>query len=455
MNAGWVHCIGLGGIGVSAVAKFYLAKGYRVTGSDPVPSPVIDDAIEHGAEYLGPARADHITSDMTCIVRTDACRPDNPELQAAHRLNRPVKTFAVALGEIMAPFTQRVCISGTNGKSTTTALTGLLFTKAGLDPTVFVGSRVTAFNGNLRLGGTTTFVAEADEWRDHFHALAPTTLVITNVELDHPDYFQSVEQLVKSFQVMVDKLPRDGRLILNGDDPACARWAADPRAMTVGTGASAQLRYRVTRSGPEYQTFELRWAKQALGTFTLFVPGPHNVSNVALAIATALATGAKTADIQPTLDSFRGIWRRFEVLRNDTVTVVNDYAHHPTAIRVTLAGARAFYPGRRLIAVFQPHHHHRLTALFDDFSSAFADADEVVLVDVYAVTGRENVVGMKSGRDLFTAVASRRSNVSFYPKAEDVLRHLRQSVRPGDVVIIMGAGDVWTVGPQAAKELLP
>ncbi len=446
-----LYCLGLGGVGVSAIAKYWLAQGVRVSGSDAVKSPVIDDAVNSGAVYVGQDNDPrHITKDFDLVVYTDACRSDHPELAAAHQAGIPTKNFSAALANIMEEYRVRVAVCGTNGKSTTTALAGLLLAEAGWDPTVFVGSRVTGFNGNLRLGGRQLFVAEADEWRDHFHALQPTVLAITNLELDHPDYFTSLDQLVQSFQMMVDRLPADGHLVINLDDPVGRQWSRHPRAVTVGQ-ADADLTHRIIRTGPAVQEFSATWRGQPLGTFALHVPGAFNVANASLAMAIALTLGAGPDTFRTTLEKFRGIWRRFEVIRLAQPTIILDYAHHPTAIRVTLTGAREFYPARRVIAVFQPHLHQRLTTLFPDFVQAFARADRVIIQSVYAVLGREQVADMKTGADLAEAIRQTGKLVEYAENTAATRRHLESSLQPNDVVVIMGAGDIWTLAEQLAQ----
>lgn len=447
-----VFCIGLGGIGVSAIAKYYAARGCQVIGSDAAASPVIDDAVRHGVTFIGADTAQaHISPDIDLVIYTDACRPDHPELLAARTQGLKTQTFGQALGEIMAAYPTRVAISGTNGKSTTTALTSLLLVDAGLDPTVFVGSRVTSFDGNLRLGGADLFVAEADEWRNHFHALHPTILTITNIEHDHPDFFADQAAVVASFQTMIERVPADGKIVLNIDDPATRRWIDDPRAITVSAQHPADLFYTIDRSGPEYQTWSATWQGRSLGSFPLHIPGAYNVANAACALATALTVGGGTASLDQTFSAFRGIWRRFEVIRPGSPTVINDYAHHPTGINGTIQAAREFYPGRRIVAAFQPHHHSRLTALYPDFVSSFNQADVIIIDEVYAVLGRENTVGMKTGQDLVRDLQALGKDAQYAADTAATLTILQKIIQPDDVVLVMGAGDIWTIGELVAN----
>lgn len=443
-NIHGVYCIGIGGVGVSAVAKYWLAQGAAVSGSDPVSSPLTFDITKAGGVHYLDIDSERLSAGIDLVIYSDACPPNHPELVAAHQHGLVCLSFADALGQIMNAYPVRAAIAGTNGKSTTTALAGLLAAGAGLDPTVLVGSRVGDFDGNLRLGRSPIFVAEADEWRDHFHALHPTVLTITNLELDHPDYFTNLDQLVGSFQAMVDRLPVDGSLIINLDDPLVKQWQNHPRAITVGQGP-ADFTYQIRQSGPEQQRFTASWQGKPLGDFRLHVPGAFNVANAAQAMATVLTLGASPKTFSETLEKFRGIWRRFEIVRPAEPTVILDYAHHPTAIRGTLSGAREFYPNRRIVAIFQPHLHQRLTTLFQDFAEAFAQADEVIIQEVYAVLGREQRTGMKTGVDLSAAVRQTGKTVFFAEDAKTTRRHLEGMVQPNDLLIVMGAGDIWTL----------
>ncbi|MBI2984477.1 MAG: UDP-N-acetylmuramate--L-alanine ligase [Candidatus Kerfeldbacteria bacterium] len=448
-----VYCLGLGGVGVSAVAKYLLRHGISVAGSDPVRSPLTADVEALGGRHFVDVDPQRLSPDVDLVIYSDACPPDHPELVAARRLGRPVMTFAESLGAIMHSFPRRVIIAGTNGKSTTTALTGLLLESAGLNPTVFVGSRLSSFNGNLRFGGQQVFVAEGDEYRQHFHQLEPTILTLTNLEPDHLDFFHNLPTLIASFDTMVGRLDRSGRLVLNIDDPIIRRqWGRHPARLTFGFNRSADVVVEDYRTAAGRQLFRLRTRQGDLGQFILHVPGRFNVMNVVAAVATALSTGAEPQQFIRTVAAFRGIWRRFELLNPQAaVTVVNDYAHHPTAVRGTLEGAKSFFPGRRLIAVFQPHHHIRLATLFTDFCQSFRSADLTIVSEVYAVLGREEPA-TKTSRDLTQALRRQGQSVEYAATVAEAGSLVRRLVQPGDVVVIMGAGDIWRLAQSLAAE---
>ncbi len=445
-----VYCIGLGGVGVSAVAKYFLAHGATVSGSDPKRNPLVDDLLRLGATWWPDERPERLTADVDLVVYTDDAHPDHPLRLKAKQLGLPTQNFSATLGLIMDRCRQRLAVAGTNGKSTTTALLGLLLADAGLDPSVFIGSRLSDFNGNLRLGQSDVFVAEADEYRDHFLNLRPTAAVVTNIELDHVDYFHDDKHLMASFRQFAQGLAAD-RLVVNADDRGLA--ALFPQAVTFGFSQAAQLQAHDVRQTAGQQTFAAAWRGASLGVFTLHIPGRFNITNALGAMAAALVTGASPKTFSATLDRFRGIWRRFQILTapSSPLTIVNDYAHHPTAVRVTLAGAKTFYPGRRIIAVFQPHHHNRLTALFDDFARSFTAADHSIIVETYTVPGREpQNQDVKTSRELVKVLAGQGRPADYVAspaEAEAFVRHLAQ---PGDVVLIMGAGDIWKIAESLA-----
>lgn len=445
-----VYCIGLGGVGVSGVAKFLLATGVQVAGSDPDTSPITKDVEALGAVHfttIDPARV----AAYAAVIHTDACPADHPEMEAARQAGIPIFSFAEALGQIFNSFEQRVAISGTNGKSTTSALTGILCAAAGLDPTVFVGSRVAQFNGNLLLGQGPTMIAEADEYRNHFHHLRPTILTVTNIEIDHFDFFPNLAAIQKSFRTEAEQLGT-GTLVANADSPVVRDLFRDhPNVVWFGERGQ-QLMLRNIRALPGAQSFDVDWMGQRLGSYTLHIPGKMNIQNAAAAMTTALVAGAEPRTFDQVLKDFRGVWRRFEILNpGASTTVINDYAHHPSALRGTLEGAKAFYPGRRIIAVFQPHQQSRLDHLFDEFLTAFQAADSVILTDVYAVLGRHEAAE-HSSRELASRLEGQHQEVRYAPTLHNVLEATRSIAKPGDVILLMGAGDIWKIGNELSEQ---
>lgn len=447
-----VHCLGVGGVGVSAVARLLAHRGIRVSGSDLQASLFTADAQRDGISIV-PESAANVTAEINLVIYSDACPVHHPERIAAEQLGIPQVNFATALSWMLAEAEQSVAVAGTNGKSTTTALLGLILTVGGLDPTVVVGSRVPGFNGNIRLGGHKYFVTEADEYRDHFLAFYPTMLVVTNIEHDHVDYFPTIAAMTASFRTLAQQTHPQGHLVINLDDAISSQeFIHDPRVVTFSHRPTADLQIAAVRPGPGLQEFDVIWKGRPLGTWRIHQPGLFNVMNAAAAGAAALTFGIEPSVIAGVLNDFSGIWRRFEILNpGAAITIVSDYAHHPTSIRGVIAGAKEFFPGRRIILAFQPHHHHRLTSLFHFFTRAFVGVDELILCEVYAVAGREDHdPNEKTSRDLCGEVHHPSVHYAADPAKTEAA--IRQLAKPGDVVIIMGAGDIWEIGPHLAAD---
>ncbi len=442
-----LYAIGIAGVGVSAVARWYLQKGWRVSGSDPRPSPLVDDLRSLGADIVQIPMASRL-ADVDLVVYTDDVPVDQVERQEATRRGIPAASFAEALGTIMQDRPERLTVAGTNGKSTTSALLGIIVASVDRDPTVFVGSRVKEFSGNMRIGQGPHFIAEADEYRDHFLNFSPTAALITNVELDHVEYFKTVERMEDSYRQFLQKLPPQAPIIYNQDDPGAVRVCAEySQAISFGFSDQADARIVAYSSAAEQETFQIAYAGETSQKFTLHVPGRFNVLNAVGAVMMAHAHGIPINDCIAAVGAFRGIWRRFEVLNPGAGTlVINDYAHHPTSVRATIGGARVFYPQRRIIAVFQPHHRHRLQALFHEFATAFESAHEIIITDVYAVPGREDDdPTLPTSRDLVAAMTASGWNVHYAPSLTDVANTIAAIVKPGDAIVLMGAGDIWTL----------
>jgi UDP-N-acetylmuramate--alanine ligase len=444
-----VYCIGIGGVGVSAIARISLHSGARVLGSDMRRSPLIDDLVQGGADIVFAPDPSRITAEMT-VIYSDDVPPNHPERAAATACGATSYSFAEALGIAMSPSRHRVAIAGTNGKSTTTSITGLLAANAGLDPMVFVGSRLKEFQGNVRFGGTEYFIAEADEYRDHFLHYHPTIATVTNIELDHVDYFKTMSRMVESFQRFVTP---EMQLIANADNRTSRDlWTGRAKTTWFGFGPDADVRVHSWKTSSGQQEITIAYQGKIYGPFRLRIPGKINVENAVAAMTTAFVLGIPFESMTETLDAFRGIWRRFDILTPDSpITVINDYAHHPTSVQATITAAKSFFPNRRIIAVFQPHHRHRLHALFDGFANAFTAADVTILTDIYVVAGRDEAqVATPTSADLLTAIERHDQPIVYAPKLSDVQQSLRGMCRPGDVVLLMGAGDIWELGQPLA-----
>jgi len=413
-----IHFIGAGGIGISAAAKWCLAKGKKVSGSDLRASAVTEDLSRRGMVFHSGHAATNVSDGTQLVVYSPAVLETNVERARAAELGIPQWTYPEFLGAMSKEYST-IVVSGTNGKSTTTAMLGLILEAAGYDPTVIVGSLVPSFElGNLRVGNGRFFVVEGCEYRANMLRLNPEMIVLTNIEEDHLDFYRDLDHIRETFQTFVDKLKGRGFTVWNKNDPESNKLLID-RGVTYGFG-----------NGADYDGEKIE--------LNLKVPGRFNVMNALAATAAAMELGVPFETCKRTLEAFLGIWRRFErvgIWRGSEV--VSDYGHHPTAIRGTIEAAREFFPGRRIVLCFQPHQHSRTAELFDEFVGALGTADAVVIPEIYAVAGRTKGETVSS-KDLAAKITGARYAADLV-EAESVLRDI---VKEGDVLIIQGAGDV-------------
>lgn len=457
-----VHFIGIGGISMSAIAKLLRHQGIGVSGSDASPSEITDELARSGIDVKIGHDATAVPKETDLIVYSSAVPESNVErAEARKRPVRQINNFQF-LGEWTAD-ARTLLVTGTHGKSTVTAMLGLLLEAGGLDPTVLVGSRVTSFpEGNLRMGRKDLFVIEGDEWARHFLEFHPWSIIINNIELDHTDVYADLGAVVESFRELLRRVQDDGIVIANADDPNASSLIGQERERlekrgvrirTFGAGSHADLQISdvTVRSGE--QTFALRDRQGLVTRQMLLIPGRMNVMNAAAALALANMLGIKSDVTARVFSAFRGVWRRFEIVSDrDGMTVVSDYGHHPTAVRATLEAARSFYPNRRIVLCFQPHHRNRTKHLFLDFVSSFDRADALILSEIYDVAGRdaEEDHGVSS-HDLLQAVAHHDADrgmhrpLDYAPDPAASFAALQRWKKTGDVVIVMGAGDIYKI----------
>ena len=397
---GSFHFVGIGGNGMAPVAEILLSRGARVSGSDKTQTDMTRRLSELGARVHVGHRADQVGMVDAVIIST-AISPENPELLAARRRGIPVVHRGEALAGIMRGF-QGIAVGGSHGKTTTTSMIAHVLTQGGLDPTCVVGGRVAGFGGNARVGKKPYFVAEADESDGSFLKIAPHVAVVTNIDQEHMDYYQSFEQLKEAFVRFLSSVPPDGLAVACLDDPELSKLLPSlhvPR-MTYGFGADADVvASDVSGEGLSTQ-FSVHLRGKDLGTFNLNVPGLHNVLNALAAISVAHHFGLEPECSREALDCFRGVGRRFtQVGEEGGIRIVDDYGHHPTEISVTLAAARQAYPDRRLVVAFQPHRFSRTRDLLSKFATAFRLADVLVLGEIYAA-GEDPIAGISGGAAL-------------------------------------------------------
>ncbi len=448
-----VHFVGVGGISMSGLAAYLLARGYRVSGSDLKDSPLVRRLVDQGLAFYRGHAAEHVNG-ADLVVYTAAVKESNPELAAARRAGIPVMTRAELIGTLMEQARFGVAVAGTHGKTTTTALIALALVRAGLDPTALVGGEVEPLGGNVRLGSGNVLVTEACEYSETFLRFKPYLGVILNIDDDHLDYFHSMDNVVRAFHRFACLVPPEGALVANADDPRVREviGAGDVRAevITYGLAGGARWRARDVRyvEHAPYPEFTLEVDGAQAGRVRLSLPGRHHVSNALAALAACSRLGVSGPAALEAVSEFRGVRRRFELVGSvNGAPVYDDYAHHPAAIRVTLEAARRFNPDR-LWCVFQPHLFSRTKALLDKFAEELAAADLVVLPDIYP--SREEDPGDISSADLAREINARApSTARHVPALDDVVTLLRREVRPGDLVLTVGAGDVDRV----AREL--
>ncbi len=439
-----IHFVGIGGISMSALATILQQRGWRVSGSDLKQSSFTDRLVDQGAIiYLG-HKAEHVNG-ADVVVYTSAVRPDNPELIRAHELGIPVYVRAELLGELMAEAEFGIAIAGSHGKTTTTAMIGLMLERANQDPTVLVGGELDAIKGNVKVGNGRFLVAEACEYFDSFLSLQPFVGVVLNIDVDHLDYFRDLEHIKETFRRFALLVPDNGYLIACGDDQNVRDILPDLPCSVITYGLKDNVEWQAADLdlSPGKSTFSVIHNGQLLGRMSIKVPGKHNVSNALAAVALGNAVGLPFSIIASTLGQYEGTHRRFDYLGTyHGALVYDDYAHHPSEIRATLDAAKS-YGAKRTICVFQPHTYTRTKALLNDFANAFSEADIVLLTDIYAA--REKDTYGISTRDLAKEMSKTHPDARYVGSLEDAANLLSGELGKGDLLITMGAGDVHHV----------
>jgi UDP-N-acetylmuramate--alanine ligase len=442
-----VHFLGIGGAGMSALALIACRRGVVVTGCDVDPSGAADLS-SLGVEVLQGHHPSHLERARAVVV-TAAVDADHPELRRARELNLPVVPRKLALAALVGD-ARSVGVSGTHGKTTTTVMTTEALAAAGLSPTGLAGGRVAAWGGNARIDGNALFVVEADEYDQAFLTLHPTVAIVNNVEADHLECYGSVDALENAF---VEFAGRARVALVGADDPGALRVGARLKgARRFGFAADAEVRISDVSQGGEGTEATIRWREGATIRLTLRVPGIHNLRNAVAALGAVQALGGALEPAAAALAAFSGVGRRFERLgEHGGVAVVDDYAHHPSELAATLSAARQAYPGRRLVAVFQPHLYSRTIAHGDAMGQALAAADLVFVTEIYAA--REQPVPGVSGRQVAEAACRAGADARFEGARAEIGRRVREALRPGDVVLTLGAGDITRVAPELIRWL--
>jgi len=477
-----VHFIGIGGIGISALAKYYLKKGHKVSGSDLASSEITDALKEKGAKlFIGKHKVENLPKNVDLVIYSPAVQKTNPELKKAYQIqntkyNIRIMSYPEALGDLTKQhFT--IAISGTHGKSTTTCMIGLLLTRAGLDPTVIVGTKLKQFgDSNCRVGKSKYLVIEADEHFASFLSYWPKIIVLTNIEADHLDYYKNLKNILRAFRKYIFHLPINGFLVANRDDSNIKRMLK-----SKVKNQKSKLKFKI-------QNYSLKQKGAKKLKKILKIPGEFNVSNALAALIVARILKIPDKISFKAISEYHGSWRRFEIKkfklfnnyekRSRSVEIISDYGHHPTEIKVTLKAAREkyLYPpkfsgrklrrARKIWCVFQPHQYQRIYYLFKDFVKVLSEAlqpvqgklptvDKLIITDIYDVAGREEKtikkkVGSKKLVEAINKrykVGNRKYETMYIPKIEKVADYLKRNLRGGEVLIIMGAGDIYKLAP--------
>lgn len=451
-NKKHIYFIAIGGIGMSAVALVLLKRGYKVSGSDLKPNPLTAKLKSLGAAiYTGHNRA-NIEKDVDLVVHSSCIRPDNPEMLEAARRNIAAAPRGVILAELLKE-KKGIAVCGCHGKTTTSAMIATVLTDAGLDPTALIGGEVNYLGSNARVGNGEYLVAEADESDGSFLKLNPLYSVVTNIDEDHMDYFKTKAGLVSRFREYVFNTKKGGCFIYSADDPILVGIKRQRRADSMGFGfkGTADIYAKNITLSNNQAVFDCFRGLNRLANFKICVPGIHNVSNALACICVALKLGLTTSQISSGLEKFTGTKRRFQIRGCfNGVTVVEDYAHHPAEIIATLKSAGGFKPGR-IISIFQPHRFTRTLHLADRFGSCFHLSDHLVLTDIYSAS--ENVIAGVTGKLLYDKVVKSGHKSVVYKGKPCIADYLCRIKKPGDMIVVLGAGDINSIADELVSRL--
>ena len=442
-----IHLIGIGGIGVSALAQYYLSKGHEVSGSDLVASEITDFLKEKGIEVLIGNSAENIKQDFNLIVYSPAVKKDNPELLKAIRCKLQTKSYPEALGDLTKEY-YTIAVAGAHGKSTTVAMIALILIKAGIDPTVIVGTKLKEFgDSNFKVGKSKFLVIEACEYDSSFLHYSPKIIVVTNIDKEHLDYFKTFANVKKAFKDFIVRLPSDGFLVLNKDDEKKSKFKIQKNPSgNPSTGAKLKVQFKI-------KNYFLKQLETKKLRKILKVPGEHNILNALAALGVAKILGIPEKISLQALSELKGTWRRFEVkngiANGKKITVVSDYGHHPNEISATLKAAREKYPKKRIWCIFQPHQYQRTYYLFKDFVKTFREffIDKIIITDIYDVAGRETKMISEEVSSEKLVKKINKKNVVYLPLC-DMEKFINENIKSGDVLIIMGAGDIYKLADQ-------
>ncbi|KXZ40608.1 UDP-N-acetylmuramate--L-alanine ligase [Alkalithermobacter thermoalcaliphilus JW-YL-7 = DSM 7308] len=448
-----IHFIGIGGVSMSALAQICISKGYTVSGSDCQESFSTDKLKRLGATiYIG-HKKENISSDIDLVVYTAAIKDDNEELLSCKEKNIKILDRASFLGELMKDYKNVIAIAGTHGKTSTTSMTSILFTLSGKDPTILVGGNLREIDGNVRIGKSENFITEACEYVDSFLKFYPNIGVVLNIEEDHLDYFSGIEDIKRSFNEFGKLIPEDGYFIVNGDDKNTKDILKGVKANIIkyGTLNSNDVVIRdISFDSLGCGRFSLTFNGKDLGKFNLSVPGLHNIYNATSSIVCSLVSGIDIDIIRENISKYKGVERRFQKKGEvNSAIIIDDYAHHPTEVKATLAAAKNMCKGD-LYCIFQPHTYTRTKALLNEFALSFNDATKVIITDIYAA--REKDDKSIHSKDLVAKLKENDIDALYMSNFDDIKEYILENIKPYDLVLTVGAGNVYLIGEKILKD---
>jgi UDP-N-acetylmuramate--alanine ligase len=448
-----IHFVGIGGIGMSGIAELLLNLGYKVSGSDLQSSDITDRLKQLGGTIFEGHAAEQITG-ADVVVVSSAIDADNPEVEAAGQSSVPVIPRAEMLAELMR-LKYSIAIAGAHGKTSTTSIVASVLAEGGLDPTVVIGGKLKSIGANALLGQGDFIVAEADESDGSFLKFSPTIAVITNIDKEHLDFYADLAAIKTVFLNFIDRIPFYGLAVLCLDNEPIQNLIPQikKRYTTYGMSSQADFQIRDVAFGNQKSRFSIYYRGKKMGSINLNLPGIHNVYNATASIAVGVELNIGFDQIKNALETVEGVQRRLEIKgETNGVTVIDDYGHHPTEIKVTLEAVEENWPDRRKVVVFQPHRYSRTQALFDEFTRAFYKSDVLVVMPIYAAS--EKKIEGVSAQKLCEEIKAHGHKEAVYADGfKTAVAHLKQTLQPGDVLLTLGAGDVWKVGMEILKKL--
>jgi UDP-N-acetylmuramate--alanine ligase len=452
-NTEHVHFIGIGGYGMSAIAKVMLEMGYRVTGSDLVQQELTEKLAAKGAQvYIG-HEADHVRG-ADLVVYSTALSNDNVEMRQAEEWNIPVLHRSQMLARLMNE-RKGIAVAGAHGKTTTSSMIALVMEACGQDPTYIIGGEIMNLGSNAKAGNGDYVIAEADESDGSFLQYRPYLAVVTNIEADHLEHYDGdFNNLKRAYAKFLGQVQQGGKAVVCSDDLHLTEMLPQIRSSAITYGIEKDADYMAydLELGDRKVFFRVRHKERPLGAVTLSVPGKHNIYNALATLIVCMEAGLSFDRAAAAITEFRGAKRRFQVLGDEEgILVIDDYAHHPTEIQATISAAKA--TGKRIIAIFQPQRYTRTYFLFEQFSRAFPEADEVVITDIYSPAGEKQIEGITSAKLVELIRQNSNPNVKYIPTKEEVLDYLKEHAKSGDLVLTMGAGDIWKAADGLAKHL--